>query len=84
MAAAKAAENHGNEWGFTSYLWWGIQTLIQTFQVSGNRMLPPFVKIKQSFVLMQNTWKRNWSGEILVPFSQKKAFWPVSDAALIF
>ena len=24
MAAAQAAENHGDEWGLTSYIWWGI------------------------------------------------------------
>ena len=28
MAAAEAAENHGNEWGLTWYLWWGIYTSI--------------------------------------------------------
>ena len=24
MATAQAAENHGDEWGLTCYLWWGI------------------------------------------------------------
>ena len=28
MAAAHAAENHGDEWGLTWYLWWGIYTSI--------------------------------------------------------
>ena len=32
----------------------GMQALIQTFYVSSNWMLPVFVKIMQSFILMQN------------------------------
>ena len=31
------------------------QTLIYTFYASNSRALPPFVKIMQSFILMQNT-----------------------------
>ena len=34
--------------------WNPVQALIKTFNVSGNRMLPAFVKIMQSFILMQN------------------------------
>ena len=30
MAAAQATENHGEEWGLASYLWWGISTSIST------------------------------------------------------
>ena len=28
MVAAQAAENHGDEWGLTWYLWWGIYTCV--------------------------------------------------------
>ena len=31
MAAAQAAENHGDEWGLTWYLQWGIYTSIPTW-----------------------------------------------------
>ena len=31
MAAAQAAENHGDEWGLTLYLRWGIYTSIRTW-----------------------------------------------------
>ena len=31
MATAQAAENHGDKWGLTWYLWWGIHTSISTW-----------------------------------------------------
>ena len=58
-----------------------------TFYASNNRMLPPIVKIKQIFILMQNTYKRNWLGadeNFSAAFSKKCQFWPISDVALIF
>ena len=36
MAAAQAAENHGDEWGLTWYLWWGIYTSIPFWTHSKN------------------------------------------------
>ena len=36
MAAAQAAENHGDEWGLTWYLWWGIYTSIPVWANSQN------------------------------------------------
>ena len=36
MVAAQAAENHGDEWGLTWYLWWGIYTSILTWTHSQN------------------------------------------------
>ena len=46
---------------------------------SSYRTLPPFVKNMQSFIVMENTSKRNWigGGEIAGPFLSKKSpFWP--------
>ena len=31
MAAAKGDEEHGNEWGLTWYVWWGIYTSVPTW-----------------------------------------------------
>ena len=31
MTAAQAAENHGDEWGWTWYLQWGIHTSVPTW-----------------------------------------------------
>ena len=36
MAATQAAENHGNEWGLTWHLRWGIYTSISTWTYSQN------------------------------------------------
>ena len=38
MAAAKAAENHGDEWGLTWHLQWGIYTSIPTLTHSQNSL----------------------------------------------
>ena len=38
MAAAQAAENHGDEWGLTWCLWWGIYTSIPTWTNSQNSL----------------------------------------------
>ena len=38
MTAAQAAENHGDEWGLTWYLWWGIYTSIPTWTYSQNSL----------------------------------------------
>ena len=38
MAAAKAAENHGDEWGLTWYFLWGIYTSIPTWTHSQNSL----------------------------------------------
>ena len=38
MAAAQAAENHGDEWGLTWYLRWGIYTSIPTWTNSQNSL----------------------------------------------
>ena len=38
MAAAQAAENHGDEWGLTWYLRWGIYTSIPTWTHSQNSL----------------------------------------------
>ena len=38
MAAAQAAENHGNQWGLTWYFWWGIYTLIPAWTHSQNSL----------------------------------------------
>ena len=38
MAAAEAAENHGDEWGFNWYLRWGIYTSIPTWTHSQNSL----------------------------------------------
>ena len=48
--------------------------LIQTFHVPGNWKLPPFMKIMQSFILMQTTQKRNSieGGEIFAAILFKK------------
>ena len=44
------------------------QALIKTFFVFNNQMLNPFAKIMQSFIMIQNTKKRDWigGGKILV------------------
>ena len=51
-----------------------------------DRTLPPFMKIIQSFILMQNTWKRDrkWVQEYIfgAPFFKKVAFWLILDANL--
>ena len=46
----------------------------------------PLAKIIQSFVLMQNTWKRDclWRGDFWCPFSKRCHFWPISNAVLNF
>ena len=36
MAVAQAAENRGDEWGFTWYFLWGIYTSIPTWTYSQN------------------------------------------------
>ena len=38
MSIAQAAENHGDEWGLTWYLWWGIRTSILTWTHSPNSL----------------------------------------------
>ena len=38
MAAAQAAENHGDEWGLTWYFLWGIYTSIRTWTHSQNSL----------------------------------------------
>ena len=38
MAAAQSAENQGEEWGLTWYLWWGINTSIPTWTHSQNSL----------------------------------------------
>ena len=38
MAAAQAAENHGDEWGLTWYFLWGIYTSIPTWTHSQNSL----------------------------------------------
>ena len=38
MAAARAAENHGDEWGLTWYFLWGIYTSIPTWTHSQNSL----------------------------------------------
>ena len=38
MAAAQAAENHGDEWGLIWYFWWGIYTSIPTWVHSQNSL----------------------------------------------
>ena len=38
MAAAQAAENHGDEWGLTWYIQWGIYTSIPTWTHSQNSL----------------------------------------------
>ena len=38
MAAAKAAENHGDEWGLTWYFQWGIYTSIPNWTHSENSL----------------------------------------------
>ena len=38
MAAAQAAENHGDEWGLTWYFLWGIYTSIPTWNHSQNSL----------------------------------------------
>ena len=38
MAAAQAAENHGNEWGLTWYLWWERYTSTLTWTHSQNSL----------------------------------------------
>ena len=38
MAAAQAAENHGDEWGLTWYFLWGIYTSIPTWTHSKNSL----------------------------------------------
>ena len=38
MAAAQAAENHGDEWGFTWCFRWGIYTLTPTWSHSQNSL----------------------------------------------
>ena len=38
MAAAQAAENHGDERGLTWYFQWGIYTLIPTWAYSQNSL----------------------------------------------
>ena len=50
MAAAQAAENHGDEWGLTWYLRWGIYTSIPTWIHSQNSLAAAeAVSLKISF-----------------------------------
>ena len=64
---------------------WICQALIWTFFEFDNWTLPPFAKIMQGFVLMQNTYKRAWIGlmKFLVPFFKKVSFWPILNVAEI-
>ena len=41
MAAVQGAENHGNEWGLTRHLQWGIYTSIPTWTHSQNSLSAP-------------------------------------------
>ena len=38
MAAAQAAENHGDEWGLTWYLQWGVYTSVPPWTLSQNSL----------------------------------------------
>ena len=38
ITAAQAAENHGDEWDVTLYLWWGIYSSIPTWTHSQNSL----------------------------------------------
>ena len=40
MVAVKAAEKHGDDWGLTWYLFWGIYTIIPTWSHSQNSLAP--------------------------------------------
>ena len=44
--------------------------------------LLPFLKIMQSFILMQNTLDKGMEETFWDSFSKKCPFWPISDAAL--
>ena len=51
---------------FVNQFQFHYQALIQTFYASSSHTLSPFMKIMQSSIFMQNT--------------QKRDFWPISDA----
>ena len=58
-AAAKAAENHGDKWGLTWYLWWSIYTLTPTWTHSQNSLAAteaPNLKISSHGKRVHNLW----------------------------
>ena len=38
MTAAQAAENYGDKWGLTRFLWWGIYTTVPTWNHPQNSL----------------------------------------------
>ena len=56
MAAAQAADNHGDKWGLTWYLRWGIYTSIQTWTHSQNSAEAPSWKISSNGISFK--WSR--------------------------
>ena len=57
-AAAQAAKNHGDEWGLTWYLRWGIYTSILTRTYSQNSLAAEAVCLKIS----SHGTSLKWSG----------------------
>ena len=81
MAAAKEAENHGNEWGLTWYFQWGIYTSIPTWTHSQNSLAAaesPSLKISSHGRLLskhfslQPFFPKDW---VSLPFVESVGHW---------
>ena len=71
MTAAQATENHGDDWGLTWYLQWGIYTSIPTWNHSQNS-LAAAEALTLSYAMKQGTlfwffWKvnGNWDNNMI-------------------
>ena len=56
MEVAQAAENRGDEWSLTWYLWWGIYTLIPTWTHSQNSLAVEALSLKILFYGLSLKW----------------------------
>ena len=66
MAAAEAAENHGDELGLTWYFLWGIYTSIPTWTHSQNSLAAaeaPSLKILSYGTSLKWSWRPSQSAQ---------------------
>ena len=64
MAAERAAENHGDEWGLTGYFMLGIYTAIPTWSYSQNSLTAaeaPSLKMSYHGTSLQWIWRPSQS-----------------------
>ena len=80
MAAAQAAENHGDEWGLTWYLQWGIYTSIPTWTHSQSSLAAV------QALSFKNILPRNISQMIMmtIPISTRIVISPTLKRGILF